>query len=112
MTASPADRLLAAAELLDKRADAAERQVRGYGPGEYYWGATYSAIQSDGMGGEIGDYAATMHPEVGKALAVAFRDAGDTILRNVEERMPRGLPIVQVTASLLDLADLVLAGAE
>lgn len=57
------------------------------------------------------EWIATMHPEVGKLLAATMREAATTISNNVGLRIPRGLPPIRVaSASLVDLADLLLAG--
>lgn len=110
MTAAPAARLLAAADILDKRASEATE-----GP----WAAEGEMHEFSGLVGydvdasnggyltrlateEDARYIATMHPEVGKAVASLLR---------YESAMcgPRGRG---TSDSALSLADLILAGAE
>jgi hypothetical protein len=119
---TPAERLLAAADLLDKRAGEAT-----VGPwnvdGPWWWDDTCSALVSAGLAREAvaiapkgatdgnARYIATMHPKVGKALALVLRNAVDVIESNLGWRIPKGLPPHPVDGDLLDLADLILAGA-
>lgn len=155
MSGSPAARLLAAADLLDKRASEATEgpwaveQITGH---DYLpvidngvtkelravqidaWAVTSPAPDDEGQrtavvmvempfpaalpsGGcwdeDDARYIATMHPEVGKLLARMMRDGWHTITNNVSITNIRlGLQPVLVSADLLDIADLILAGAE
>lgn len=115
---TPAVRLLAAADLLEKRAGDAT-------PGPWILGLHRDgqAVGIDAHDGEtdvvqdiqmgLGDahYIATMHPEVGKLLAASLREAAHTIDGNAR-LMAQGRPMINIaSAFLLDLADLLLAGA-
>jgi hypothetical protein len=115
---TPAARLLAAADLLDKRAGEAtegpwtvERwedflgeQVTWSLPGIERWRGLKNDVQL-GEDEATARYIATMHPEVGKALATALRVEGGTVAGWAPE------PAESHAALLLPIADLLLAGA-
>lgn len=124
---TPADRLHAAADLLEKLAGEAtpgpwtphyasdlhtDSAAWIGAPGQATPDGVFVATTASALEG-LGDatYIATMHPEVGKLIASSLRDAACAIENNVNVRIPRGLPPIQVaSACLLDLADLLLAG--
>lgn len=112
MTA-PADRLLAAADLLDDLAgEATEGPWFNTRDGEVKNAKNWDVVDRMGAGSKDARYIAMMGPEVGKLLASTLREAAHAIENNVNVRIPQGVPPVQVaSACLLDLADLLLAGA-
>jgi hypothetical protein len=121
---TPADRLLAAADLLDKRASEAtegpwrhtSRNYIGTGPikiTEADWGpegheGLRVSTQQDRNAFRTEDaaYIATVHPEVGKLWASALRAEAETITGWAPELAESH------AALLLPIADALLAGAE
>lgn len=120
---TPAERLLAAADLLDKRAGDAARP----------WKLTddnHLALQMIEMPYKVGPrvgtaqrfnlagpddattaYIATMHPEVGKALAAWLRRTAQTVDREVPRLQDAGVEMNWYGwGSAVALADLILAG--
>ena len=99
---TPAERLLAAADLLDKRAEEATAgpwtRTNTEATGAV-WIDTPETRHAFSLHGWTADatYIATMHPEVGKALAAWLR------VETRYDRAPSGLAVA--------LADLLLAGA-
>lgn len=116
---TPAERLLAAADLLDKRAGEATKGpwwVNSKIYPETIYGDDASAVISGSRWcGEANvfdndadaAYIATMHPEVGKALAKVLRSYAEGV-RELEEILPLG---AQPESDLLTVAGLILAGA-
>ena len=123
---TPADRLLAAADLLDKRAGEAAPDweldddnhlgvvsIRTpYMVGPDLWlaakardGERYSFT---GPNDATTAYIATMHPEVGKAVAKVLRAYAEGA-RELEKILT-SIPVGPGRSAMLDLADLVLAG--
>lgn len=130
---TPAERLIAAADLLDKRAGEATEgpwtgrvfdggdhefsDVIGKQEVEQYSGSyTVTTALVAGGAAEIAEpgwlepanarYIATMHPEVGKTVARALRRYAEGV-RELEGILPPG---AAPESDLLTLADLVLAG--
>lgn len=136
---TPAERLLAAADLLDKRAGEATKgqwryellDARWAGDRPAHW-VRFDLLDDDGLGETTGTvaecpwgerdgrYIATMHPEVGKALAAWLRlEAGKPmILDPVQWAAFADDTLTEPTRQIwsgdqeaLTLADLLLAGA-
>ena len=81
---TPAEELTAAADKLNALIAESDDQIRCFGIGNPYWGANYSEIVRDALGGAIGEHAAAMNPLVGKALAEWLRDmVSDTYLGSI-----------------------------
>jgi hypothetical protein len=124
---TPAERLTASADLLDKRASEAtegpwkymgrncietgpiEIDVADWGP-EGHEGLRVSTWQ-DNRAYRYADavYIATMHPEVGKALAKVLRSYAEGV-RELDKILT-SIPVGPGRSAMLDLADLLLAGA-
>jgi len=117
---TPAERLIAAADLLDKRAgEATEGPWNVDGP--WWWGDTCAAMVTAGLARDAvviapqgatdanTRYIATMHPEVGRAVAKVIRAYGEGA-RELEQILT-SIPVGPGRSAMLDLADLVLAGA-
>jgi hypothetical protein len=123
---TPAARLLAAADLLDKRASEATEGPWGLpqhetecdarddgwwiyngrqGAAEY---AVTATVPYNPKAAEDARYIATMHPEVGKALAAMLRVLGSVDYPEV--RMGVSVHTQKVFDAALALADLLLAG--
>jgi hypothetical protein len=118
---TPAERLIAAADLLDKRAGQAT-------PGKWkLWGMQVRAdidgtskldtslpvartSHEAGLRTFNATYIATMHPEVGKALADWLRSEAFAV-RGGEGRGFDGADLYRANPRALALADLLLAGA-
>jgi hypothetical protein len=119
---SPAARLLAAAELLDKRADAASQPwkvnsdnflampmiqmpytigIKAGSATEFY--ELYGADDKTTL------YIATMHPAVGKMLAGMLRLAGSSLAHFTAQGQPGIIEDDPFAKMMLDLADLLLA---
>lgn len=118
---TPAERLLKAADLLDKRASEATegpwtveqdfidcgvpdntKTLRG--PGGKYLGS----IALHSFGEDDARYIATMHPEVGKALALWLRGVGTAI--QWDDPRIGAYPMEAEKNNALAVADLLLAG--
>jgi hypothetical protein len=112
---APVDRLLAAADLLDKRAgEATEGPWYVDDVGTIVWPSSiniYRPIVQDGAISNEADaaYISTMHPEVGKALAASLRVLGSVDYPEV--RMGVSVHTQKVFDAALALADILLAGA-
>lgn len=122
-TMAPIDRLIAAADLLDKRASEATEGPWEVGTindritppqtwhleGVERWRGLRNNVNL-GEDEATARYIATMHPEVGKLVAASMREAAYTIERNAQ-LVAQGRPMISIaSAFLLDLADLLLAG--
>jgi hypothetical protein len=112
--------LLAAADLLERRADAARPSPWGVEPktdhesGREAWNVChvrdYPWLEvAYGMHEPNARYIATMHPEVGKALAAWLRSEAQAV-RGGEGRGFDGVDLYRANPRSLALADLLLAG--
>lgn len=115
---TPAERLLAAADLLDKRAvDGGETPWRF--SGETYDAAEFgSGWDVDAPNGgyvtrlatkEDARYIATVHPEVGKAVAAWLRAEANRVVNG--PRAFGGRALFTTSSEAASVADLILAGA-
>lgn len=113
---TPAERLLAAADLLDKLAwTATPGPWVEAGIGDYGWSVTaidhrsrFGVETEDSEQGKAdAAYIAAMHPEIGKDLAIAMRSAS----RSVSKRKHRGLDPNRVDGLLLQIADQLLVAS-
>lgn len=112
---TPAERLNAAADLLEKRADDAtpgpwrDMPMGSEGANIHAGGNTVTTARRVGRIGEFADasYIATMHPEVGKALASILRREA----RQLADRADAlGGLLLGLPEEELAVADLLLAG--
>lgn len=117
---TPAERLLAAADQLDKLASGAISDwkvdddnhlalVSITTPSATF---PFSRYSFTGPNDATTHYIATMHPEVGKALAAWLRAEGSWLERRGHVRAFGGAPLFRASDEALALADLILAGGE
>lgn len=104
---TPADRLLAAADLLDELAgEATEGPWFNTRDGEVKNARNWDVVDRMGAGSKDARYIALMGPEVGKALTALLRMEA-TRIDATEKAFPRYV----ADPDILALADLLLAGA-